>query len=150
MLQIRPIKFFVKALEVGALDEMDLQLPDRDPLMSLEAVRINDTSVGIHLHLKVIVQEKIGMKLTYVVDFQVADSIVEDFKVTTETLADTFLQVNAPAIAYPYLRAYVTTICVNSGYTPLLLPPVNFQAIFNEKRKAQKPVTGIIDVTKPS
>lgn len=40
-----------------------------------------------------------------------------------------FPKVNAPAIAYPYLRSFVTTFLVNAGYSPLYLPTVNFSAI---------------------
>lgn len=42
--------------------------------------------------------------------------------------------VNAPAIAFPFIRAIVSTITLQGGYTPLMLPSVNFVK-FNEKNK---------------
>lgn len=36
------------------------------------------------------------------------------------------LQINAPAIAYPFLRSYISTVLLNSGFEPILLPTVNF------------------------
>ncbi len=39
--------------------------------------------------------------------------------------ANNFLNVNAVAILFPYLRALVTTYTANANVTPLILPPVN-------------------------
>ncbi|EMA8637599.1 protein-export chaperone SecB [Cronobacter malonaticus] len=38
----------------------------------------------------------------------------------------TFHKVNAPAIAYPYLRAFVSTVLLNAGLEAVNLPSVNF------------------------
>ena len=35
-------------------------------------------------------------------------------------------KINAPAIAYPFLRSYVATILLNSGLSPIMLPTINF------------------------
>lgn len=40
-----------------------------------------------------------------------------------------FPYVNAPAIAYPFLRAFVSNLTLNSGYSPVMLPSVNFVAM---------------------
>lgn len=37
-----------------------------------------------------------------------------------------FHKINAPAIAYPYLRAFVSTILLNSGLQAVILPSINF------------------------
>lgn len=37
-----------------------------------------------------------------------------------------FHKINAPAIAYPYLRAFVSTILLNAGLEAVNLPSVNF------------------------
>ncbi|MGP8290360.1 protein-export chaperone SecB [Vreelandella zhanjiangensis] len=42
-----------------------------------------------------------------------------------------FPKINAPAIAYPYLRSFVSLVTLNSGYEPLILPTINFQAMVN-------------------
>lgn len=53
------------------------------------------------------------------------------FFASTEPLTQAFLEsnftsVNVPAIAYPYLRSFVTASLVNAGYTALYLPTLNF------------------------
>lgn len=37
-----------------------------------------------------------------------------------------FHKVNAPAIAYPYLRAFVSTVLLNAGLESVNLPSINF------------------------
>jgi preprotein translocase subunit SecB len=54
--------------------------------------------------------------------------------VTTETISDEFLhsplaKVNAPAIAFPFIRAYIANFTLNCGFNPIMLPSFNFQAM---------------------
>ena len=37
-----------------------------------------------------------------------------------------FPKVNAPAIAYPFLRTFIAIFLLNSGYEPIILPSINF------------------------
>lgn len=37
-----------------------------------------------------------------------------------------FVKINAPAIAFPYVRAIVSNITLNCGYNPIILPSYNF------------------------
>ena len=37
-----------------------------------------------------------------------------------------FPKVNAPAIAYPFLRTFIANFLLNSGYEPIILPSINF------------------------
>lgn len=49
-----------------------------------------------------------------------------DSPLTQEFLSSPFTSINAPAIAYPYLRSFITHSLVNAGYPALYLPTVNF------------------------
>jgi len=51
--------------------------------------------------------------------FETENIITEDFKNST------FVQINAPAIAFPYLRSFVSTMTINAGFAPIVLPTVN-------------------------
>jgi hypothetical protein len=46
--------------------------------------------------------------------------------VTPEYLDSPGIKINAPAIAFPFLRSFITTISSNAGYPPIILPSVNF------------------------
>lgn len=63
-------------------------------------------------------------------DFKLSAKYVSVFK-TSEKIDDEFRNsefttINAPAIAFPFLRSFVATITLNSGFTPAILPSVNF------------------------
>ena len=61
---------------------------------------------------------KIELEMNFL--FESDKAIDEEFKNSS------FPKVNAPAIAFPYLRAYISNLTMQSGFTPLLLPSVNF------------------------
>lgn len=52
------------------------------------------------------------------------------FEASTEIKEDDrespFFSINAPAIAYPFLRAYVANFLLSSGFESKLLPTINF------------------------
>jgi preprotein translocase subunit SecB len=48
-----------------------------------------------------------------------------------------FARISAPAIGFPYLRSFVTTITVQAGYPPVILPSINFVQ-FSKERELQK------------
>lgn len=56
------------------------------------------------------------LRLEYLALFNTEGDITEEFKKSHLARA------NAPAIAYPYLRAFVSQFCTLSGFEPLTLP----------------------------
>lgn len=49
---------------------------------------------------------------------------------------NTFFNTSAPAILFPYIRAYITTLTSLSGIKPLILPTINLtQGAVNDKEK---------------
>ncbi|HQS56886.1 MAG: protein-export chaperone SecB [Gallionellales bacterium 35-53-114] len=47
------------------------------------------------------------------------------------------LGVVCPNILYPYLREVVTDVSVRAGFAPVLLNPVNFEALYQQQQQAQ-------------
>lgn len=76
-----------------------------------------DTPGPVHLDLK------------YYAWFQVEGPLPNDL------VANDFVMINAPAIAYPYLRAYVSQLTLISGVQPVLLPVVNFVELAKTMRE---------------
>ena len=61
----------------------------------------------------------------------------ESEKVLDESnLTDKFLLINAPAIGYPYFRAFYSNFLLNAGYEPIILPTINFVKLADDKAKA--------------
>ena len=59
--------------------------------------------------------------------FSLDEEITEEFK-----LSD-FPKINAPAIAFPYLRALVSNLTLQSGFDPVMLPSINFVKLAEER-----------------
>lgn len=58
--------------------------------------------------------------------FNLDEEFTEEFK-----LSD-FPKINAPAIAFPYLRAFVSNVTLQSGFDPVMLPSINFVKLAEE------------------
>lgn len=52
--------------------------------------------------------------------FETNEPIDEKFKESG------FVKINSPAIAFPYLRSFISTLTLNAGLPPLILPAYNF------------------------
>lgn len=79
-------------------------------------------------------------------DFDLILTALASFKtdqvINSEFMDSHFPNVNCPAIAFPYIRSYVTNLISSSGYQPIYLPSINFSANFNPKNKETPPVKG--------
>jgi preprotein translocase subunit SecB len=51
---------------------------------------------------------------------------------------NSFLYLNAPAILFPYLRAYITSLTALSGVSPIVLPTLNLSGLKNDLEKNVK------------
>lgn len=60
--------------------------------------------------------------------FKLDENITEEFKTSQ------FPSINAPAIAFPFLRSFISTLTLNAGFAPAILPSINFVA-FNKSNK---------------
>jgi preprotein translocase subunit SecB len=66
--------------------------------------------------------------------FELSIRMIGYFKLEGEGDADKFRE-NALAIMYPYVRALVTGYTSNSNVSPLILPVINVNAMFNRNEK---------------
>lgn len=82
--------------------------------------------VGFEIEIK---DKKFDLTVEAVFTFQLDEIISEKFK-----LSD-FPKINAPAIAFPYLRAYISNLTLQSGFEPVMLPSINFVNLVKENEK---------------
>jgi len=54
---------------------------------------------------------------------------------------DTVLGVVCPNIIYPYLRETVSDVAVRAGFAPVLLNPINFEALYQQQKQQQVEVS---------
>lgn len=65
---------------------------------------------------------KTQLRLSYLAFFEAAEDLTEELK------SSHFTRVNAPAVGYPYLRAFVSQFASLAGFEPCTLPIKNFMA----------------------
>ena len=64
--------------------------------------------------------EIFDLEIEFVAVFGTSEIIDESFK---ESI---FVKSSSPAIAFPYLRSFISTLTLNAGLPPLILPAYNF------------------------
>lgn len=78
---------------------------------------------------KITIQDKLfDLVVEAIFDFELLDE-----KITDEFKLSSFPKVNAPAIAFPYLRAFISNLTLQSGLEPVILPSINFVQIENKE-----------------
>lgn len=65
-------------------------------------------------------QENYFLETTYEASFKTNEEINDNF------MNSNFPKINAPAIAFPYFRAFISTITQQAGFNTAILPSVNF------------------------
>jgi len=85
--------------------------------------------------VKATVTAKIGEKIMFLVEVEQA-GIFQIRNVPTDEL-EPILAVMCPNILFPYLREAVSDVVVRGGFAPVLLNPINFDAIYQQQKKQQ-------------
>ncbi|MFZ6801864.1 protein-export chaperone SecB [Undibacterium sp. Di24W] len=147
-LQIKAKRFYVVKLILDSIEQIDIGEKQFTFSLFNEKINDNELSVVFDLKLKFLDVNK-SLHLMYAVDFEVRDSDDEEFVVSEETREHPFLMVNAPAIGFPFVRSFVSTLSINAGYSPIILPAINFQELYNRKKAAKtEPKTKVISKAK--
>lgn len=73
-------------------------------------------------------------KKTLLVEIVAVSDYIFDNEVDKETLNKLFY-VNAPALLFPYIRAYISALTSLSGIKPITLPTLNLSALGGELQK---------------
>jgi preprotein translocase subunit SecB len=51
---------------------------------------------------------------------------------TNDTILNNFLNISAPTILYPFIRAFVSNLTLQSGMNPIIIPTINFGKRINK------------------
>lgn len=81
------------------------------------------------------VTSKIGEKIMFLVEIKQAGI----FRIQNLPSGDmeAVLAVMCPNILFPYLRETVSSLTVRAGFLPVLLNPINFDALYQQQKQAQ-------------
>lgn len=121
-LQTKEVVMKIDSYNNSVADEVDTQLKIKNGFTS-EDKHIFAIIFELTLENK---ERNFYLKVEAHNHFRLNQEITDEFKDST------FINVNAPAIAFPYVRAFISNLTLNSGYDPIILPSYNFVNIYKE------------------
>lgn len=71
--------------------------------------------------------ESVQCSVIFLAQFKTSEDFEDDY------LKSKFALINAPAIGYPFLRAFIANTLVNAGYETIMLPTINFVKLYETK-----------------
>ena len=87
--------------------------------------------------LTVTVTAKVGDKTLFLVEAAQAGIFVAR-NIPAQEL-EAVLGIACPNILFPYVREVISDVVVRAGFPPVVLSPVNFEAIYQAQREQQQP-----------
>ena len=69
----------------------------------------------------------------YTLNIEFSSFFETEIPITEEFKSSNIPSINAPAIAYPFFRTFISNLTLNSGYNPIIIPTVNFQELDKER-----------------
>lgn len=130
-------KVYVKDLSLEIPNAPQIFIERTQPQISIELS--NNTSKideGIYeVVTTVTVTSKIAEKTVFLVE--VAQAGIFQIRNVPEENLEIILGVTCPNIIFPYLRETVSDLVVRAGFPPVLLNPINFEALFAQQKQQQ-------------
>ncbi|MFA6925269.1 MAG: protein-export chaperone SecB [Bacteroidales bacterium] len=105
---------------------------------------INKKDSCFQLFLKVLIEDK---KKVFKVEITSMASFHFSNKIEKKQLNNLFY-INAPAMLFPYLRAYISTLTNLSGYDPVNLPTLNISSLGKKLEENTKEINKVSPVKK--
>ncbi|MFB5944247.1 protein-export chaperone SecB [Albibacterium profundi] len=125
MVQFTDVNLTVATFETSITSELKTSKFEVDCLYNDEENKHFATRFNIELFAP---DQGFRLHITAIAHFE------SDEKLTHEFLNSDFTKVNAPAIAFPYVRTFISNLTLNAGYSPVYLPSFNFVSLAEEKR----------------
>ncbi len=105
--------------------EINLQLDSKNQ-------SINSDEGLYEVVLTVTVTAKIKDKIMFLIEAQ--QSGIFRIRHIPDNEIDPVLGIGCPNILFPYLREVVSDVVIRAGFPPVILNPVNFEAIYQQKK----------------
>ena len=132
-------KIYVKDLSLEIPNAPNIFLERDTPEINLQLGTKNQ-GIGEGLYevlLTVTVTAKIKDKIMFLVEAQQAG--IFRIRNIPNGEIDPVLGIGCPNILFPYLREVVSDIVTRAGFPPVILNPVNFEAIYQQNSAQTKP-----------
>lgn len=132
-MQISIYRFQVLSLEINSDNEIISEAEKKSFKLGYD-VQYDDERedvFSIIFDVEILHPQELSVNLKYAAWFSTENPIGDEFKNSP------FPKVNAPAIAFPFLRSFISTITLNAGFKPVMLPSINFVKLSKEKEQSK-------------
>ena len=133
-------KLYVKDLSVEVPNAPAIYLerdtPQMDVNMSSESHALNEDLY--HSSITVTVTAKVSDKVMFLVEC--TQGGIFRIQNVPQDQMPMVLGIGCPNIVFPYLRETVSDVVIRAGFPPLILNPVNFEALFLQQQQAQQAI----------
>ncbi len=131
-------KIYVKDLSLEIPNAPSIFLERDTPEINMQLGSKNESiEDGLYeVLLTVTITAKIKDKIMFIVEAQ-QSGIFRIRNVAADEI-DPVLGIGCPNILFPYLREVVSDIVTRAGFPPVILSPVNFEALYQQKKAEMK------------
>ena len=134
-------KIYVKDLSLEIPHAPQIFLERENPQIDIQLLpQATSIEEGVfEVVITATVTSKIGEKVMFLVEVKQAGI----FRIRNLPSGDmeAILAVMCPNILFPYLRETVSSLTVRAGFPPVLLNPINFDALYQQRKQAQADAT---------
>ncbi|MHB1245588.1 MAG: protein-export chaperone SecB [Sulfuriferula sp.] len=134
-------KLYVKDMSVEVPNAPQIFLEREAPQIDVQLATQN-TNVGdgvFEIVLTATITAKLGEKIMFLVETAQA-GIFRIENVPADQM-DAVLGIGCPNIVFPYLRETISDVVSRAGFPPVILNPVNFEAMYMQQQEAPAPGT---------
>jgi len=142
-------KIFVKDLSLEIPNAPQVFLEREAPAVDIQ-LHHNSTTVedGVYqTTLTVTVTAKVGEKTLFLVEAAQAGIFLARNIPAGEL--DAVLGIACPNILFPYVREVISDTVTRAGFPPVILSPVNFEAVYQQQRAQQPAVDTPVQIITP-
>jgi preprotein translocase subunit SecB len=141
----------VFAIEKIYVKDLSLEIPNA-PMVFLErnqpeiSVQLHTDGGGLsegmyHVTLTVTVTAKVSDKTMFLVEAGQAG--IFQIRNVPERDIEPILAIACPNILFPYARETISDAVTRAGFPPVLLAPVNFEAVYQQRQQQQQPAAEV-------
>lgn len=132
-------KLYVKDLSLEVPNAPAIFLERENPQIDLQlhtsAEKVEEGVYGVTVTVTVTAKLPTKDKVLFLIEAKQA-GIFQIRNIPDEEM-ETVLAVVCPNILYPYLREVVSDVAVRAGFAPVVLTPINFEAIYLQQKQQQ-------------
>jgi preprotein translocase subunit SecB len=129
-------KIYVKDLSLEVPNAPQIFLEREQPQVEVQLnTSANKVDEGIYEStLSITVTSKVGDKTAFLIE--VSEAGIFQLRNIPDADLESVLGIACPNIIFPYAREVISDVLVRAGFPPMLLAPVNFEALFQQQKQA--------------